>query len=292
LGDADNSSGVLGKLAAFIRLNLQLTPAGGVADLVGLGGKTERAIEEETRRMRAVEELQNREGTSSATEEQIKSEIEAMKEREKIAKQSAPSRADDLGGGKANAEKNAQIRQRLLEISLQLKEAEAANNNELVDHLKYSEDLYKGILKYKDAEDGYGMAVREANAELAKRQQMLAGKTKDDGQRHYQGSLDNFNFENMTPHQKRYMEALASGQTASQANEYGGASDDLRFKGAYEKMYRQASMPEVERSRAGSVTSPIEGEAQQQDKATETTLQKVANFLEELNTKLPQPALV
>ena len=96
----------------------------------------------------------------------------------------------------------------------------------------------------------------------------------------------------MTPHQKRYMEALASGQTASQANQYGGASDDLRFKGAYEQMYRQASMPEVERARAGSVTSPIEGEAQKEDKATETTLQKVADFLEQLNTKLPQPVLV
>lgn len=289
LGDADNSSGVLGKLAAFIRLSMQTTPAAGMADMLGLGGKTERAIEGETRRMKAIAELRSREGNNNATEEQIKREIEAIKERERLANRPTPPPSPDDDSDKKNSktEQNAAIKQRLLEISLQLKEAEAANNRELVAHLEYQEDLYKGILKYKDAEDAYGMAVRAANAELAKR-----GKITDDGQRHYQGSLANFNFENMTPHQKRYMEALASGQTTSQASQYGGASDDLRFKGAYEQMYRQAAMPEAERNRAGGVTSPIDAKEQEQDKATETTLQKAVAFLEELTSKLPQPALV
>jgi hypothetical protein len=261
-------------------------------------GATLKELKEIEERYKAISQLRTSQGNASPSEEQIKGEIEAMKEREKqarLANRPTPDEGDDSPkGDNSKTEQNAKTKQRLLEISLQLKEAEAANNSELVDHLKYSEDLYKGILKYKDAEDGYGMAVREANAELAKRQQMLSGKMQDDGRRHYQGSLANLNFENMTPYQKRYTDALASGQGASQARQYAPSSDDIRFSGAYEKMFRQAAMTEPERQRAevtGRASFPSAGgEATQM--ATETTLQKVANFLEQLNTKLPQPVLV
>ena len=59
-------------------------------------------------------------------------------------------------------------------------------------------------------------------------------------------------------------------------------------------MTTEAATPEAARKRAestgGQAAAATTAEA---DKiATETTLQKVANFLEQLNTKLPQPVLV
>jgi hypothetical protein len=64
--------------------------------------------------------------------------------------------------------------------------------------------------------------------------------------------------------------------------------------GSAGQFFEGASLTESERQRAatsaGQGGSAITAEA---DKiATETTLQKVANFLEQLNTKLPQPVLV
>lgn len=63
---------------------------------------------------------------------------------------------------------------------------------------------------------------------------------------------------------------------------------------AFGQMTTEAAQPEAARQRAEAATrSATPGTAAEADKiATETTLQKVAKFLEELNTKLPQPVLV
>jgi hypothetical protein len=63
---------------------------------------------------------------------------------------------------------------------------------------------------------------------------------------------------------------------------------------AFGQMAQQAAVPEAARQRQESAASgqaaPVSADS---DKiATETTLQKVAKFLEELNAKLPQPVLV
>ena len=63
---------------------------------------------------------------------------------------------------------------------------------------------------------------------------------------------------------------------------------------AFGQMTTEAAMPEAARQRAEAASrAPSPSAGGEADKiATETTLQKVAKFLEELNTKLPQPVLV
>lgn len=63
---------------------------------------------------------------------------------------------------------------------------------------------------------------------------------------------------------------------------------------AFGQMTTEAAQPEAARQRSDSSSrAPTSATAAEADKiATETTLQKVAKFLEELNTKLPQPVLV
>ena len=251
-------------------------------------------MEEAEKRLNAIALLRSRQGIDNATEEQIAAEMAAIVEREKQASRAVTTTNEAIDQGKAKTEQNAQIKQRLLEISLQLKEAEAANNSELVDHLKHSEDLYKGILKYKDAEDGYGMAVREANAELAKRQQMLS-----------KGSQTGSEFEQV---RAKYIEGLSRFTSSLSPEELKARQENsqryheltrlnpelLNVGGAASRMANAAGMTEPERQRAeaaGRTSSP--GAAADADKiATETTLQKAVEFLKELTGKLPQPVLV
>lgn len=63
---------------------------------------------------------------------------------------------------------------------------------------------------------------------------------------------------------------------------------------AFGQMTTEAAQPEAARQRSDSASSaPASATSAEADKvATETTLQKVASFLEQLNTKLPQPVLV
>jgi hypothetical protein len=214
----------------------------------------------------------------------------AIVEREKQASRAVTTTNEAIDQGKAKTEQNAQIKQRLLEISLQLKEAEAANNSELVSHLKHSEDLYKGILKYKDAEDAYGMAVREANAELQKRNQLLAGGNKtattfEEVRAKYISGLSRFT-SSLSPDELRAREAndkkyFEMTRINPQLLNPGGAAS---------QMAASAGITEPERQR--SADKGAESAKAKADAATETTLQKVANFLEQLNTKLPQPVLV
>jgi uncharacterized phage infection (PIP) family protein YhgE len=291
-----SSGGLISTLGSLNQILVKLTPFAPISKLLGFGGQTEKEMEDAEKRFNAIALLRSRDGTNNATEDQIKAEIEAMKEREKIASRPPPpgSADDDLDNKNTKTEKNAQIKQRLLEISLQLKEAEAANNSELVDHLKHSEDLYKGILKYKDAEDGYGMAVREANAELAKRQQMLS-----------KGSQTGSEFEQV---RAKYIEGLSRFTNSLSPEELKARQENsqryhkltrlnpelLNIGGATSRMANAAGMTEPERQRAeaaGRTSSPgAAGEATQM--ATETTLQKAVEFLKELTGKLPQPVLV
>jgi myosin heavy subunit len=322
LGQAD--SGVLGKIAAFNKLALQLTPFAPVANMLGLGGQTIQQMEDAEKRLNAIALLSSRDGTNNATEEQIAAEMAAIVEREKQASRAVTTTNEAIDQGKAKTEQNAQIKQRLLEISLQLKEAEAANNSELVDHLKHSEDLYKGILKYKDAEDGYGMAVREANAELAKRNELLNKKTGTDGgladivkiREDYIASMGRSR-SGMSPQElkeaqeisKRYHDLTRQNPELLRFDVQGKLSDLAKtaavgdpIKAAVQSLiggnagqyFQGASLTEAERQRAA--TSGSRGGAAstaEADKiATETTLQKAVEFLKELTAKLPQPVLV
>jgi hypothetical protein len=290
-----SSGGLISTLGSLNQILVKLTPFAPISKLLGFGGQTEKEMEDAEKRFNAIALLRSRDGTNNATEDQIKAEIQAMKEREKIASRPPPPGSDDdLDNKNTKTEKNAQIKQRLLEISLQLKEAEAANNSELVDHLKHSEDLYKGILKYKDAEDGYGMAVREANAELAKRQQIVS-----------KGSQGGSEFEQV---RAKYIEGLSRFTSSLSPEELKARQENsqryheltrlnpelLNVGGAASRMANAAAMTEPERQRAeaaGRTSSP--GAAADADKiATETTLQKAVEFLKELTGKLPQPVLV
>jgi hypothetical protein len=185
-------------------------------------------------------------------------------------------------------------RSKILELGLQIKEAEAAGNEALADKLRYQEDIEKGILKYKDAEDAYGMAVREANAELAKRQQMLS-----------KGSQGGSEFEQV---RAKYIEGLSRSTNSLSPEELKARKENsqryheltrlnpelLNVGGAASRMANAAGMTEPERQRAeaaGRTSSPgAASEAAQM--ATETTLQKAVEFLKELTGKLPQPVLV
>jgi hypothetical protein len=293
LGEGD--SGVLGKLAKWIRFSSQFSPAAGAFDMLGLGGETIKEMEDAEKRLNAIALLRSRDGVNNANEEQIKAEMRAIEERERAASSANAATNAEIEKGKETTEQNAKIKQRLLEIQLELKEAEAAGNRELVDKLRHSEDLYKGILKYKDAEDGYGMAVREANAELAKREQLLnkgAGKAPTEfeqvGAKYIEG-LSKFTHA-LTPEEQQ-----ARTENSRRYHEMTRLNPELlNIGGAAAQMANAAAMTEPERQRAA--TSASQGgsatTAEADKIATETTLQKVANFLEQLNTKLPQPVLV
>lgn len=185
-------------------------------------------------------------------------------------------------------------RMKILELGLQIKEAEAAGNSALAEKLRHQEDIEQGILKYKDAEDAYGMAVREANAELAKRQQMLS-----------KGDQGNSEFEIV---RAKYIAGLSRFSHSLSPQELKDRQEnDRRFfeltrlnpellneGGPAARMSKEAAMTEPERQRgkaAGQTPSP--SAAAEADKmATESTLQKAVEFLKELTGKLPQPALV
>jgi hypothetical protein len=320
----EGESGVIGKLLKWIRFSSQFSPAAGAFHMLGFGGETIKEMEDAQKRLNAIALLRSRDNIDKATEEQINAEMRAIEERERAATRATAETNSAIDEGKAKTEQNAQIKQRLLEIQLQLKEAEAAGNKELAGRLRHSEDLYKGILKYKDAEDGYGMAVREANAELAKRNELLNKKTGADGgladivkiREDYISSLSSSR-SGMSPQElkeaqeisKRYhdltrqnpellrfdVQAKLSNlaKTTAVGDPIKAAVQSL-IGGSAGQFFEGASLTESERQRAATSASQggsaITAEA---DKiATETTLQKVANFLEQLNTKLPQPVLV
>lgn len=298
LGSGDN--GLLGKLQRWIKFSTQFTPAAGVADMLGLGGQTNRELDDMQRRLNAIALLRSRDGITNASEEQIKAEMQAIVQREKEATKATTNTNEAIDAGKAKTEQNAQIKQRLLEISLQLKEAEAANNSELAEHLRYQENIYKGILKYKDAEDAYGMAVRDANAELNKR--------KDSKQIH--------------PTKLR-SESLSNSPSASGLSSgFGSGSSAAAILNPELEMpnwLRQDLLAKLARGRVNSFTdnaiaalfnpklqmpnwkridnmNELLGVQQEEDKknqpATETTLQEVVKLVNSLEKKLPQPVLV
>ena len=138
------------------------------------------------------------------------------------------------------------------------------------------------------------MAVREANAELAKRQQMLS-----------KGSQTGSEFEQV---RAKYIEGLSRFTNSLSPEELKARQENsqryheltrlnpelLNVGGAASRMANAAGMTEPERQRAeaaGRTSSPgAAGEATQM--ATESTLQKAVEFLKELTGKLPQPVLV
>lgn len=288
LGEGD--SGILGKLAAFNKIALQLIPFAPVANMLGLGGQTIQQMEEAEKRLNAIALLKSREGINNATEQQIEAEMAAIVEREKQASRAATTTNEAIDQGKSKTEENAKIKQRLLEISLELKEAEIENNSELVTHLRYQEDLYKGVLKYKDAEDGYGMAVRAANAELEKRNQLISGANKtatefeDVRAKYIAGLSQSMNLmpaaqrEARKANSRKYREMI---RINPELLNLGGAASQMAASAGVTESERQESA----RQTADPATSKF-------DAASETTLQKVAALLETLNTKLPQPVLV
>lgn len=315
LGEGDG--GLIGKLQRWIRFSAQFTPAAGVANMLGLGGQTNRELDDMQKRLNAIALLRSRDGISNASEEQIKAEMDAIVEREKEATKATNATNDAIDKGKEKTDKNSQIKQRLLEISLQLKEAEAANNTQLAQHLRYQEDLYKGILKYKDAEDAYGMAVREANAELAKRKDLTGGKGIEDIVAIRQGYIEAtrgsaglsseeeakrqeaikkyFDLTRQNPELLRFDVQAKLSELAKQgvtADPIKRAIASLVNGGGVDRSMRAAGMTEPERQRAEAVNQASAPASEADKIATETTLQKVAKFLEELNTKLPQPVLV
>lgn len=316
LGEGDG--GVLGLLRSFNRIAMQLTPFASVANMLGLGGQTIKEMEDAEKRLNAIALLRSRDGVDNATEEQIKAEMRAIEEREKAANKASAQTNRLLEEGKAKTENSAKIKQRLLEIQLELKEAEVAGNQELAEKLRQSEDLYKGILKYKDAEDAYGMAVREANAELAKRNSLI--KSQNSGglgeilriRENYRQALTYDPMQSKEDRQAAFREyealiskhpelkrmdvqaKLAQMQTSAavQSDPIKQAIASLINGGAAQKALERGAMTEPEIARQQEKLSEPSAKSKETKIATETTLQKVANFLEQLNTKLPQPVLV
>jgi hypothetical protein len=213
-------------------------------------------------------------------------------------------------------------RSKILELGLQIKEAEAAGNEALAEKLRYQEDVEQGILKYKDAEDAYGMAVREANAELAKRNELInkgqsnglqdivairqgyieatrgsAGLSPEEEAKRQEAIKKYHNLTRQNPELLRFDVQSKLSELAKQ----GVTADPIKqaiaslINGPASRALQTAGMTEPERQRAeaaGRTSSPAAAAAEADKIATESTLQKVAKFLEELNTKLPQPVLV
>lgn len=177
--------------------------------------------------------------------------------------------------------------------------------------------------KATDSEKSFADSVREANAELAKRNQMLGNKFSPATQLTSAGLTNKLNssfsrtgtidpaiqamwsMPKMTD--KEYNERARKLKEANLSHRaYGDALDALnserlnRGRGGpfvdpkFRNMVNDATLTESERRRAeANARAATMDPATQADKiATETTLQKVANFLEQLNTKLPQPVLV
>lgn len=318
LGQADD--GVLGKIAAFNKIASKFTPMAGINSLLGRGGETIKEMEDAEKRMNAIALLGSREGIDNATEEQIKAEMEAIVEREKAASRATTTTNEAIDQGKEKTEQNAKIKQRLLEISLQLKEAEAANNSELVAHLKHSEDLFKGILKYKDAEDAYGMALREANAELEKRnkitsagqvsgmQEIVAirqayidsmskssvGMSAAERSKRDEASRKYFD---LTRNNPELLRPDVQGRMSDLAKSGGAAADPIKqvvaalISGLAERSMQSAGMTEPERQRAEALSRAPGPADKTTQAATESTLQMAVEFLKELTGKLPQPVL-
>lgn len=71
---------------------------------------------------------------------------------------------------KARAEAAEHIR----ELALEIKEAENAGNDVLAEKLRWQKDYETALASNLDSEDAYGMAVREANANLEARNRLLA----------------------------------------------------------------------------------------------------------------------
>lgn len=280
----EGESGVLAQLGRFNKLALQLTPFSATLNLLGLGGKTNKELEEAEKRLNAIALLRSRDGIDNATEEQIKAEMSAMVERERQATSAAAETTKAIDEGKAKTEQSAQIKQRLLEISLLLKEAEAANNSELVDQLKHSEDIYKGILKYKDAEDAYGMAVRDANAELEKRQRLDPQKNLQTIETNYKREISRIeNLPVRLSEQSKARVILDAQYLQAKRNAYRGIVDTVDPSNNNSRRTGELSF---------DGRTYLDTSAKPEDAATETTLQKVASLMEQLNTKLPQPVLV
>ena len=249
----------------------------------------------------------------------IAEEVARYKNEQKEAEKASRLSADAAEELKEKLSDQREQRTKILELGLQIKEAEAAGNKVLADKLRYQEDIEKGILKYKDAEDAYGMAVREANAELAKRNGIL-NKSNSSGIEQIVAIRENYRkalaydpkqseeerkkafeeYRNLTrqnPELLRIdMQAKLSDLAKRRvtADPIKQAVASLLGGGAIDRSIASAAMTEPERQRAEAATrSAAPGTATEADKiATETTLQKVANFLEQLNTKLPQPVLV
>lgn len=199
-------------------------------------------------------------------------------------------------------------RTKILELGLQIKEAEAAGNSALAEKLRFQEDIEQGIHKYKDAEDAYGMAVRDANAELEKRNKIaLSGPSGERSQLAQQGvsQSEAEEFEKVSNKRRDFLSRFDHDLTEEEKqdrkknnerfHEMKRNNSELgKVEGAASRMANEAGMTEPERQRAkaaGRASSP--GAAAEADKmATESTLQKAVEFLKELTGKLPQPVLV
>lgn len=117
-----------------------------------------------------------------------------------------------------------------------------------------------------EGENAFAESLQRSNGELEKRNKLLQQSAEQFAKQYAsQGDLGAFNYANMTPWQKKYMDALAFQRS------------------------QQPMIPPMVQSSSPQAQAPTQ---QASSLATETTLQRVAKFLEELNTKLPQPVLV
>lgn len=160
-------------------------------------------------------------------------------------------------------------------------------------------------------EQSYEALLSKSNARLKERTKLLKESAEAQAQ---QGFQDTLQIPTANLGRFKEMQAILAEQTAQIRSMPISASEqtqkllalDQQFREAvltlqnaagpaFDRQTQEAAQTEPERQRAAAAATERQGagtSAAADKAATETTLQKVANFLEQLNTKLPQPVLV
>jgi hypothetical protein len=108
----------------------------------------------------------------------IAAEMERIRNLESEITTQTVATADAVDTVADKTKQRAEAAEHIRELALEIKEAENAGNDALVEKLRYQKDYETALDSNLGSEDAYGMAVREANANLEARNKLLAEQLK------------------------------------------------------------------------------------------------------------------
>lgn len=284
IGEGDGS--ILSNMTKLHKLAMQLSPFAGIADMLGFGGKTVKQMEEEQSRLNAIAALRSRGELS-------------------LSQSGKPLQSSDVF---LNTEKGQKDK-------LSAEENERRITAEVERLKKAQEDVAKAASDAALSAGDYEQSVARSNEQLKTTKQLLVTASKENGAIQFSpeqsaglAALKDAQSEIVVELNRRLEEIKSSGADANvqsmqseslmrqfdEAMQLAKSKSDQIFgdavrnsSNAQDVMLRQASQTESQRQERQQ--SPAPSRSESQNIATETTLQRVATFLEQLNTKLPQP---